>query len=77
MSLDRPEVIRNRLVTVHDLDQLMIEIDDWIADYAKLGRELGFPRVRGGGKSIFADLASWRASADRNRRKAKLHLPCC
>jgi|ERR1700730_14567551 len=55
MSLDRPEIIRDRLVTLHDLDQLVIEIDDWIADYIKLGRELGFPRVRGGEKSIFTD----------------------
>lgn len=52
-SLDRPEVMRDRLVTVHDLDQVVTEIDAWIADYIALGRELKFPRVRGGGKSIF------------------------
>lgn len=55
VSLERDEIIRTRLVTVHDLDQLVIEINEWIADYVKLGRELGFPRRPGETKSIFVD----------------------
>ncbi len=54
-NLDRSEMIRERLVTTHDLDDLCSEIDRWIDDYVILGRELGFPRNRGSGKSIFAD----------------------
>jgi hypothetical protein len=55
VNLDRAEIIRERLVTPNDLRDLLIDIDDWIADYVTLGRELGFPRHRGGDRSIFAD----------------------
>ena len=55
VNLDRSEIIRARLVTLHDLDDLSRDIDTWIDDYVALGRELGFPRHRGGTKSIFAD----------------------
>lgn len=55
VNLDRPEIIRSRLVTTHDLDDLCSEIDGWIEDYVTLAREIGFPRHRGVGKSIFAD----------------------
>jgi hypothetical protein len=55
INLQRAEVIRERLVTPPDLDQFVIEIKDWIAAYAELGRELGFPRRRGETKSLFAD----------------------
>lgn len=48
VSLDRSEIIRDRLVTVSDLDELIVHIEDWITDYAKLGRELGFPQSRSG-----------------------------
>jgi hypothetical protein len=48
VNLDRSEIIRDRLVTVPDLDDLIIQIDDWITDYTELGRELGFPQSRGG-----------------------------
>jgi hypothetical protein len=55
VGLDRPEIIRTRLVTVHDLNQLVIEINHWIEDYVALGRKLGFPRRGGESKSIFDD----------------------
>jgi hypothetical protein len=55
VNLERAEIIRTRLVGVDDLDDLVIEIDQWIADYVKLGRQLGFPRRPGETKSIFAD----------------------
>jgi hypothetical protein len=55
VNLERTEVIRTRLVTVADLNELVIEINEWIADYIKLGRELGFPRRPGETKSMFAD----------------------
>jgi hypothetical protein len=47
VNLDRPEIMRDRLVTVPDLDDLLVHIDDWIADYVTLGREVGFPASRG------------------------------
>jgi hypothetical protein len=53
VGLDRPEIIRTRLVTFDDLNQLTIEIDHWIEDYVALGRKLGFPRRRGETRSIF------------------------
>jgi hypothetical protein len=55
VNLERAEIIRSRMVTAKDLNDLLIDIDDWIDDYVRLGRELGFPRHRGGTKSIFAD----------------------
>jgi hypothetical protein len=54
-NLERVEIIRSRLVTARDLDDLLDEIDGWIADYVALGRELGFPRHRGETKSMFFD----------------------
>jgi hypothetical protein len=45
-NLDRTEMIRTRLVTVHDLDDLSNEIEIWIKDYTILGRQLNFPRNR-------------------------------
>lgn len=53
VNLDRTEIIRCRLVTTHDLDDLLDDIDRWISDYAELGRKLGFPRQRGEIKSLF------------------------
>jgi hypothetical protein len=53
VNLDRPEVIRTRLVTTHDLDDLFDDINGWISDYVALGRKLGFPRQRGETKSMF------------------------
>jgi hypothetical protein len=55
VNLDRNEVIRERLVTKQDLTDLVADINDWIDDYVSLGRQLGFPRHKGGTKSIFAD----------------------
>lgn len=55
VNLDRNEIIRSRLVTSHDLDDLLRDINLWIDDYVALGRELGFPRQRGETKSMFAD----------------------
>jgi hypothetical protein len=55
VNLERTEVIRSRLVTIHDLNELVIEINEWIADYIKLGRELGFPRRPGETESILSD----------------------
>jgi hypothetical protein len=55
VNLDRSEIIKSRLVTLHDLDEHISEIDRWIADYVALGRELGFPRQRGQDRSMFAD----------------------
>jgi len=54
-NLDRAEIIRTRLVTIRDLDELLDEINEWISDYIELGRELGFPRRPGEAQSILAD----------------------
>ncbi len=54
-NLDRNEIIISRLVTTHDLDDLLSEIDAWLSDYVNLGRKLGFPRQRGQSRSMFAD----------------------
>lgn len=54
-NLERNEIIRSRLVTAHDLDDLLGDIDEWIRDYVSLGREIGFPRQRGEASSMFAD----------------------
>jgi hypothetical protein len=40
---------------VADLDDLILQIDDWIAEYIKLGRKFEFPRQPGGKQSIFLD----------------------
>lgn len=55
VNLDRAEIIKSRLVTLQDLNELLADISRWIDDYVTLGRELGFPRHRGGTTSIFAD----------------------
>lgn len=55
VNLERAEIIRSRLVTVQDLNELVVEIDHWIEDYVTLGRELGFPRRPGQTRSIFLD----------------------
>jgi hypothetical protein len=55
VNLERNEIIRSRLVTTHDLEELSSEIDDWIQDYVTLGTKLGFPRNAGESKSIFLD----------------------
>ncbi len=52
---ERSEVIREWLVTTTELDSLVDEINEWISDYAKVGRKFGFPRRRGETKSIFDD----------------------
>ena len=55
VNLDRTEIIKTLLVTPHDLNELVADINDWVAEFVALGRELGFPRHRGATKSIFAD----------------------
>jgi hypothetical protein len=55
VNLDRSEIIRTRLVTLKDLNDLIVDIDAWINDYVTLGRELGFPRHRDQTTSIFLD----------------------
>jgi hypothetical protein len=54
VRLERSEIIKGTLVTCSDLDQFLIEIDNWLADYAEIGRRLGFPRLADSDKSIFA-----------------------
>jgi hypothetical protein len=54
-NLDRAEIIRDRLVTVADLDQFVEDIETWIKDYATLGAQIGFPRNRGVPASIFVE----------------------
>src|ERR1700730_12246897 len=55
VNLERKEIIKSRLVTPKGLNDLVVDIDCWIDDYVRLGRELGFPRHRGRTSSIFAD----------------------
>jgi hypothetical protein len=55
VNLGRTEIIRSRLVTPQDLNDLIGEIDSWIDDYVALGRKLGFPRHKGQMVSMFAD----------------------
>lgn len=55
VNLERVEIIRSRLVTPQDLDDLVGEIDLWIDDYVVLGRKLGFPRHRGQTVSMFSE----------------------
>ena len=55
INLERSQPARTRLVTFKELDEFVGQIDKWIADYTKLGRELGFPRKFGETKSIFTD----------------------
>lgn len=51
----RAEITRTVLVTVSDLDNLAVELDNWVADYVALGKQMNFPRRRGETKSIFLD----------------------
>lgn len=46
-NLDRAEIMRTRLVTTQDLDDLRNEIDAWLTDYIALGKRLNFPRNAG------------------------------
>jgi hypothetical protein len=55
INLERSQPIRLRTIGTKELDELMAQIDDWIADYIKLGRELAFPRKRGLLNSFFDD----------------------
>jgi hypothetical protein len=55
VNLDRAEIIKSRLVSLHDLNDLRADIETWIGDYVALGRELGFPHYRGQTTSMFAD----------------------
>ncbi len=55
VNLDRSEIIRSRLITPQDLNDLSNDVDSWIEDYLILGRELGFPRHRGQEISMFSD----------------------
>lgn len=55
VNLNRQEVVKFRLVTSADLDEHLVETNNWIADYVELGKELGFPRRQGGTKSIFLE----------------------
>jgi hypothetical protein len=54
-SLYRAEIIRDRLVTVPDLDELIDEMESWIKDYATLGAKIGFPRNKNATQSIFVE----------------------
>jgi hypothetical protein len=54
-NLDRTEMIKDRLVTVAELDELVEQIEEWIKDYAILGAKLGFPRNKGATKSLFVE----------------------
>jgi hypothetical protein len=55
VNLERSQPLRDRIVTLDELDQLVVQIDKWIADYVELGRELGFPRRAGETKSMLVD----------------------
>lgn len=55
VNLDRAEIIRDRLVTVTDLDDLIGEIEQWIKDYAVLGAKIGFPRNKNATQSLFTE----------------------
>lgn len=51
----RSEIIRGELVTAAELDDLLDDLNEWVSDYIRLGKQLGFPRKRGESKSIFLD----------------------
>lgn len=51
----KAEIIRERLVTTAELDQLLIDCQTWLDRYVELGRLFGFPRTAGSTKSIFDD----------------------
>jgi hypothetical protein len=49
----RPEIIRSRLVTTTDLDNLLADFDNFLLRFIELGILFGFPRKRGESHSIF------------------------
>lgn len=51
----KAEITRERLVTTAELDELLVDCQDWIEEFVVLGRKFGFPRRRGETKSIFMD----------------------
>ncbi|HEU4662128.1 MAG TPA: hypothetical protein VFS63_15865 [Pseudolabrys sp.] len=51
----RAEIIRGRLVTAPELDEFLIDCQDWLESYVELGKRFGFPRNRGETSSIFRD----------------------
>jgi hypothetical protein len=55
VNLERSAPVIIRLITIEELDQLVVQIDNWIAEYIKLGRELGFPKRPGDAKSMLLD----------------------
>jgi hypothetical protein len=55
ISLERTQPEVTRLVTIQELDELVVQINEWIADYIEHGRDLGFPRRPGETQSIFSD----------------------
>jgi hypothetical protein len=55
VNLDRAEIIRDRLVTIADLNELIEHIEQWITDYATLGAAIGFPRNKNATRSIFLE----------------------
>jgi hypothetical protein len=55
VSLDRAEIIKDRLVTIGDLDELIEHIEAWIKDYAILGAKIGFPRNKNATQSLFVE----------------------
>jgi hypothetical protein len=55
INLERSKPIQSHLVTVKILDELVSQIDKWIAAYIELGRKLGFPRRPGDAKSMLLD----------------------
>ncbi|UPJ25884.1 hypothetical protein [Bradyrhizobium sp. CW1] len=50
----KAEVTRERLVTTAELQELLVDCDDWLERFVILGRKFGFPRRKGQAKSIFA-----------------------
>lgn len=51
---NRAEIIHSRLVTTRDLDEFLVDLQDWVNDFVTLGKRFGFPRSQGETKSIFA-----------------------
>jgi len=51
----KSEIIRERLVTTTELDQLLIDCQTWLDSYVELGLKFNFPRTAGSTKSIFAE----------------------
>ncbi len=51
----KSELSKAGLITTPDLDELLDRIHEWIREYVRLGRQYGFPRIKGGTSSIFND----------------------